>query len=195
MVRENGPPRPIVSPHRLAQRETSDAVSDILLRTGAGGAYSYSMKKKTHSPPKAAVNPKLLLELETTLSKAVRNALEQWQRLTRLAQPGSGTDHIGSPAAEPASAANARLTPTHEEIAIRAEALWRETGCPRGCDKQIWLAAERRLCRELRLEKEEKDRKALLEQLSIINDVRMDNVMEKLSELYPGPSSKVTTAL
>jgi hypothetical protein len=162
----------------------------------AQGAICYvTMKKKTLAPSKAASNPKILLELENTLSRAVHNALERWPRLALFAHPGSGIDHIDSRATEPASSANARLAPSHEEIAIRAELLWREMGCPQGCDKQIWLAAERRLCRELRLEKEEKDRKALLEQLSLINHVRMDNMMEKLEELYPGATGISTTSL
>jgi hypothetical protein len=35
-----------------------------------------------------------------------------------------------------------RLAPSHGEIAVRAEALWRHKGCPAGCDNEIWLEAE-----------------------------------------------------
>ena len=154
------------------------------------------MKKKTPATlPKAADKAKTLQELENALSKAVHNALERWPRLAHFARHGDGPGHIDYNAVETPSSGNARLTPSHEEIAIRAEALWREMGCPQGCDKQIWLAAERRLIRDLRLEKEEKDRRALLEQLSLLNHLRMDNVMEKLEELYPEPTGKSTTSL
>lgn len=34
---------------------------------------------------------------------------------------------------------------THEEIAHRAEELWRSQGCPRNCDLVIWLEAEAEL--------------------------------------------------
>jgi hypothetical protein len=97
--------------------------------------------------------------------------------------------------AAPAISGRAALAPSHSEIATRAEALWREMGCPQGCDKQIWLAAERDLCRQLRLERQESDRRALLEQLSLINNVKMEDVMEKLEELYPGQSGRETTSL
>jgi hypothetical protein len=36
-------------------------------------------------------------------------------------------------------------TPTHEEIALQAQWLWRDRGCPEGVDDQIWLEAERQL--------------------------------------------------
>lgn len=40
-------------------------------------------------------------------------------------------------------------TPTHDEITSRAQSLWRERGCPAGCDTEIWLEAERQLNRGL----------------------------------------------
>jgi hypothetical protein len=97
--------------------------------------------------------------------------------------------------AAPAISARVVLPPSHSEVAISAEALWREMGCPQGCDKQIWLAAERNLCRRLRLERQESDRRALLEQLSLINQVKMEDVMAKLEELYPGQSGREPTSL
>ena len=36
-------------------------------------------------------------------------------------------------------------TPTHEEIALQARSLWRDRGCPAGCDTEIWLDAERQM--------------------------------------------------
>ncbi|MEO6569278.1 MAG: DUF2934 domain-containing protein [Opitutaceae bacterium] len=35
--------------------------------------------------------------------------------------------------------------PTHEAVTQRAQQIWRERGCPEGCDTQIWLEAERQL--------------------------------------------------
>lgn len=37
------------------------------------------------------------------------------------------------------------ITLTHETIAERARELWREQGCPAGCDEAIWLEAEAEL--------------------------------------------------
>jgi hypothetical protein len=37
------------------------------------------------------------------------------------------------------------LSPTRDEIARRAEALWRQRGCPEARDEEIWLEAERQL--------------------------------------------------
>ena len=36
-------------------------------------------------------------------------------------------------------------TPTHAEIAMQAGLLWRQRGCPAGCDTEIWLEAERQM--------------------------------------------------
>lgn len=40
--------------------------------------------------------------------------------------------------------------PSHEQIAIRAELLWKAQGSPAGRDEQIWLEAERQLFDEAR---------------------------------------------
>ena len=40
--------------------------------------------------------------------------------------------------------------PTHEQVAIRAELLWKAQGSPTGRDEQIWLEAERQLFEETR---------------------------------------------
>jgi hypothetical protein len=39
--------------------------------------------------------------------------------------------------------------PTHEQIAQRAQEIWRQRGCPHGQDKQHWLEAEEQLKREM----------------------------------------------
>jgi hypothetical protein len=36
-------------------------------------------------------------------------------------------------------------TPTHDEIALHAQHLWQDRGCPAGIDTEIWLEAERQL--------------------------------------------------
>lgn len=35
--------------------------------------------------------------------------------------------------------------PTHDDIARKAHALWKDRGCPSGIDDEIWLEAERQL--------------------------------------------------
>lgn len=37
------------------------------------------------------------------------------------------------------------IRPSHQEIALHAEALWRTLGCPQGKDEEIWFEAERQL--------------------------------------------------
>jgi hypothetical protein len=39
-------------------------------------------------------------------------------------------------------------TPTHDEIALQAEQLWRKRGCPGGRDEEIWFEAERQLSKD-----------------------------------------------
>jgi len=36
-------------------------------------------------------------------------------------------------------------TPTHDEIALHAQHLWQDRGCPNGIDTETWLEAERQL--------------------------------------------------
>jgi len=40
--------------------------------------------------------------------------------------------------------------PSHEQIAVRAELLWKAKGSPDGRDEEIWLEAERQLYDEAR---------------------------------------------
>ncbi len=57
-----------------------------------------------------------------------------------------------SPSSAPNINTNASTppAPAHEEIAIRAHALWEGHGCPQGEDRQHWLQAERELKAEAR---------------------------------------------
>jgi hypothetical protein len=155
-------------------------------------SYPYGMKPKVSAPSKRKIasTPAILVDLENKLKQAVYSALDRKQSPAQSDKPGNlpGTSRTELPA-------NARLAPSHDEIAIRAQELWREMGCPQGHDKEIWLAAERRLCGELRREKEESDRRMLLEQLALVNHVRMDNVMDTLERLYPGATGISTTSL
>jgi hypothetical protein len=55
-----------------------------------------------------------------------------------------------APAAEPkktinAAPAKAPRNPSHEEITLRARALWEAKGRPSGRDEEIWLEAEAQL--------------------------------------------------
>ena len=90
--------------------------------------------------------------------------------------------------------ANPRLAPSHEEIAVEAEVLWRQRGCPRDCDTQIWLEAERTLRVAAKHERHRRDTIALSKPLSRLN-LKSDDVMGELEELCPDPKASVTTAL
>ena len=79
------------------------------------------------------------------------------------------------------------VAPSHEEIAVEAEVLWRQEGCPMGRDDAIWLEAERQLFQVARAYRKTQDEKALLEPLSRL-DLKSDDVMGELSELFPGPA-------
>ena len=89
------------------------------------------------------------------------------------------------------SPADAGLVSSHEEIATRAEALWRKKGSPQGCDEEIWLEAERQLGADLRLER---DRIALADPGFDFNR-NSNDLMEELNERFPGQTGKETTSL
>lgn len=94
----------------------------------------------------------------------------------------------------PTSCANDALAPSHEEIAVEAEVLWRQKGCPENCDEEIWLEAERQLLHVARTYREELDDKALSDPLSRL-DLKSDDVMGELEELFPGQTGRETTSL
>ncbi len=52
---------------------------------------------------------------------------------------------------ESQTAAKTRVTPllTHQQIAERASAIWKQKGCPAGQDEKNWLEAEAQLKKEL----------------------------------------------
>jgi len=82
-----------------------------------------------------------------------------------------------------AASAKAGFASSREEIAKRAEAIWREKGCPKGCDDEIWLEAERQLGRTAAADPR--------------SDFKRDSgdMMEELNERFPGPGGKETTSL
>jgi hypothetical protein len=99
-----------------------------------------------------------------------------------------------SQASRSSATANPSLAPSHAEISIRAEALWRQKGCPQGCDEEIWLAAERQLSCELSIEREKKDETAFADPDFPFNR-ESDVLMDELNERFPGQTGKETTSL
>jgi hypothetical protein len=65
---------------------------------------------------------------------------------------------------------------SHEEISGKAQALWRQKGCPDGQDDLIWLEAE----------------KALSHRIPTFDDA---GVTSDLDRLFPDPDSSSPTAL
>ena len=92
------------------------------------------------------------------------------------------------------SSANTALAPSHEEITARAAALWRQKGCPQGCDKEIWLEAEGELLRRRPLERDETDKMERADPGLRFDRIR-DSLMGELDERFPGPTGKETTSL
>jgi hypothetical protein len=86
------------------------------------------------------------------------------------------------------------MTPSYGEITTRAEALWREKGCPPGCDDEIWLEAERQLSRP-RPFKQDKTEVIALPDRRFKFDRASDDITRELEERFPGPTGKETTSL
>jgi hypothetical protein len=81
-------------------------------------------------------------------------------------------------------AENSVRAPSHAEIAARAQALWRQMGCPDSRDEEIWLEAERQL------------RRPHLSSRADWSDEGPEERMDELEAIYPDPStSKETTSL
>jgi hypothetical protein len=88
----------------------------------------------------------------------------------------------------------ARPSPSREDIARRAEALWVQKGCPVDSDEQIWLEAERQLKAGSGTGQNGGEPAEALP-LSRLN-LNSDEVMSELGELFPERSSgKETTSL
>jgi len=92
------------------------------------------------------------------------------------------------------SSVNTGLAPTHEEIATRAEALWRQKGCPQGCDVEIWLETEGELLRRRPLERDATDKMERADPALKFDRIR-DGLMGELNERFPGVTGKETTSL
>ena len=90
--------------------------------------------------------------------------------------------------------ANAGLAPSHQEVATRAEMLWRQKGCPQGCDEEIWLTAERDLLRRRPFERDDADKIERADPGLKFGRIR-DSLMGELDERFPGATGKETTSL
>jgi hypothetical protein len=106
---------------------------------------------------------------------------------SNLAKSPNVAAAIGSTSSRPP------LTPSHEDIAVEAEVLWRQEGCPKDRDDSIWLEAERQLSQVARNFWNEQDEKALSDPLSRL-DLKSDDVMGELKELFPSPATQATTS-
>jgi hypothetical protein len=84
--------------------------------------------------------------------------------------------------------------PTHAEIALQAEWLWRKEGCPLGKDELIWLEAERQVDKIPQARRYKWDLFSKSNPLSRL-DRNSDDVMAELEELFPPPAGTVSTAL
>jgi hypothetical protein len=92
------------------------------------------------------------------------------------------------------SSSNATVSLSHEEIMTRAEALWREKGCPQGCDDEIWLEAEQHLSRQRHHEPDKRN------VISTANprfkfDEKSDEQIREFDERFSTPAGKETTSL
>lgn len=124
------------------------------------------MKKRTHNPIQAGYRP-----ADSNLAESPNVA-----------------------AAMKSTSSCANLAPSHEKIAVEAEVLWRQEGCPKDRDEAIWLEAERQLLHVARIYRNEQDEKALSDPLSRL-DLKSDDVMGELEELFPTQTGKEPTSL
>jgi len=92
------------------------------------------------------------------------------------------------------TSSSVNVAPSHEGIAVEAERLWRQEGCPKDRDEAIWLEAERQLAQEARTCRNEQDEKALSDPISRL-DLKSDDVMGELEELFPAQTGKEPTSL
>jgi len=98
------------------------------------------------------------------------------------------------PPAEFVPAAPLQSNPTHGEISVEAEALWRLKGSPSGRDHEIWLEAEGGLRRRSQLERDKRDAMALADPAFAFNADK-DDLMTELNERFPGQNGPEPTSL
>jgi hypothetical protein len=85
--------------------------------------------------------------------------------------------------------------PSHAQISALAESLWREKGCPGGCDDEIWLESERLLIGRLRRTKRNaKDAAALADPRFSFNR-KPDDLMGELDRRFAPSAARETTSL
>jgi hypothetical protein len=80
--------------------------------------------------------------------------------------------------------------PSHDEIAARAESLWRQKGCPEGQSTEIWLEAEQQL-------RQNAPGKRGLNYDSASEDqgLPLDKVTEELDDRFPDDTGREPTSL
>jgi hypothetical protein len=88
----------------------------------------------------------------------------------------------------------AALALSREEITTQAEALWRQKGCPQGCDEEIWLEAEGELLRRRPREPDETDKMEHADPGLKFARIE-DSLMDELDERFPEMKGKETTSL
>lgn len=93
----------------------------------------------------------------------------------------------------PSPAVNVGLHLSQAAVAARAEALWREKGCPQGRDEETWLEAERQLKAELRqrIKREE----IMLADPRFAFNRDTNDLMEELNERFPEQTGREPTSL
>lgn len=112
----------------------------------------------------------------------------------RSADPVAGSNLKSVTSAPlPSPSASVGLDASHDQIAARAEVLWREKGCPQGRDKEVWLEAERQLRAELQ-QRIERDEIMLADPRFAFNRDSND-LMAELNERFPEQSGKEPTSL
>jgi hypothetical protein len=80
--------------------------------------------------------------------------------------------------------------PTHDEIAARAESLWRQKGCPHGKSVEIWLEAEQELLRKAPARRGIGFAPPPGEQ-----ELPVESVAEEVEERFPDDTGKEPTSL
>jgi len=81
--------------------------------------------------------------------KGTRSSTTKAARTAKTKQKKSAPRAGGAAKSKSKRASKPAPTLTYEEIAARAEQIWREKGCPAGQDEQNWHEAERQLREEL----------------------------------------------